>query len=114
MEMEMVEQMNATDVQDAADMMTRLEAVTARLEAAAERLAIAEDAAVAAAAQASSAGLRGAMRKTTGAGVGSLMAKEGATVEAGHAAGVLDRALVSLSLEQRIAVKAQLLQSGLL
>ena len=49
-----------------------------------------------------------ASRKTTAAG--ALLAKEGVALEAG----ALDIALSTLSLEQRIAVKAQLLRSGLL
>ncbi len=49
-------------------------------------------------------------RKTVAAGVSTLLAKEGATVDAGS----LDAALGSLSLEQRIAVKSQLLRAGLI
>ncbi len=49
-------------------------------------------------------------RKTQPAGVGTLIAKEGAAIDAG----ALDAALVSLSIEQRIAVKSQLLRSGLI
>jgi len=49
-------------------------------------------------------------RKTLPAGMATMLAKQGVTVEAG----ALDTALTSLSLEQRIAVKAQLLRSGLL
>lgn len=47
-------------------------------------------------------------RKTVAAGV--LSAKEGVALEAGS----IDAALGSLSIEQRIAVKAQLMRSGLL
>ncbi len=43
----------------------------------------------------------------------TILAKQGVLVE-GMEAGALDAALHSLSLEQRIAVKAQLLRSGLL
>jgi sRNA-binding protein len=50
-------------------------------------------------------------RKTTPAGVPSLLAREGATPENPH---TLDTALSSLSVEQRIAVKAGLLRSGIL
>ena len=49
-------------------------------------------------------------RKTLPAGVATLMAKDGAAVDAG----TLDAALGSLSLEQRIAVKSQLMRSGLI
>jgi hypothetical protein len=63
-----------------------------------------------AAAEAELAGLK-AGRKTQPAGVG-LLAKDGG--EAGVGLGALDAALVSLSLEQRIAVKAGLLRSGLI
>jgi hypothetical protein len=43
----------------------------------------------------------------------TMLAKQGVTVDS-FEAGALDTALTSLSLEQRIAVKAQLLRSGLL
>ncbi len=49
-------------------------------------------------------------RKTSAGGVSSLLAKDGTAVNAGS----LDAALSSLSLEQRIAVKSQLLRSGLI
>ncbi len=52
-------------------------------------------------------------RKTIPAAMGNLLAKQGVVVESLEA-GALDAALVSLSLEQRIAVKAQLMRSGLL
>ena len=42
-----------------------------------------------------------------------LLAKQGVTVDSLEA-GALDAALVSLSLEQRIAVKSQLMRAGLL
>ncbi len=47
-------------------------------------------------------------RKTAPAGVATLLAKDGA----GAGLGALDAALSSLSVEQRIAVKSQLLRSG--
>ena len=62
-----------------------------------------------AAAEATIASLK-AGRKTLPAGVATLLAKDGGPVEVG----ALDAALVSLSLEQRIAVKAQLMRSGLI
>ena len=52
-------------------------------------------------------------RKTLPAGMVNLLAKQGVTVDSMEA-GALDAALVSLSIEQRIAVKAQLMRSGLL
>ncbi len=55
----------------------------------------------------------GAGRKTLPASMATLLAKQGVTVESLEA-GALDAALSSLSLEQRIAVKAQLLRSGML
>jgi hypothetical protein len=51
-------------------------------------------------------------RKTLPAAMTSLLAKQGVTVDSLEA-GALDAALVSLSLEQRIAVKAQLMRAGL-
>ena len=56
-------------------------------------------------------------RKTVPPAVTNLLAKQGVSMEAlgsdGVQAGVLDAALGSLSLEQRIAVKAQLLRAGM-
>jgi hypothetical protein len=52
-------------------------------------------------------------RKTLPASMVNLLAKQGVTVESMEA-GALDAALVSLSIEQRIAVKAQLMRAGLL
>jgi len=49
-------------------------------------------------------------RKTGPAGIATLVAKDGAGAELG----ALDAALTSLSLEQRIAVKSQLMRSGLI
>ena len=54
-------------------------------------------------------------RRTLPGGMSTLLAKQGVAVEAleaGAADGALDQALASLSIEQRIAVKAQLLRSG--
>jgi hypothetical protein len=58
-------------------------------------------------------GAPAARRKTLPAAMTSLLAKQGVTVHSLEA-GALDAALVSLSLEQRIAVKAQLMRAGLL
>ena len=52
-------------------------------------------------------------RKTLPSAMVNLLAKQGVTVESMEA-GALDAALVSLSMEQRFAVKAQLLRAGLL
>ena len=52
-------------------------------------------------------------RKTLPVAMTTLLAKQGVTVDSMEA-GALDAALVSLSLEQRIAVKAQLMRAGLL
>ena len=52
-------------------------------------------------------------RKTLPAATQSLLAKQGVAVESIEA-GALDAALTSLSMEQRFAVKAQLLRAGLL
>jgi hypothetical protein len=52
-------------------------------------------------------------RKTLPVSMTTLLAKQGVTVDSLDA-GALDAALVSLSLEQRIAVKSQLMRAGLL
>jgi hypothetical protein len=54
-------------------------------------------------------------RKTLPAAMTSLLSKQGVTSDtiASMEAGALDAALVSLSMEQRIAVKAQLMRAGL-
>src|SRR5271170_2619399 len=52
-------------------------------------------------------------RKTLPASMVNLLAKQGVTVDAMEA-GAVDAALVSLSVEQRIAVKSQLMLAGLL
>ena len=52
-------------------------------------------------------------RKTVPLAMANLLAKQGVTVDSMEA-GALDTALNSLSIEQRIAVKAQLMRAGLL
>ena len=52
-------------------------------------------------------------RKTLPTSTTTLLAKQGVSVDTIEA-GTLDAALASLSLEQRLAVKAQLLRAGLL
>jgi hypothetical protein len=59
------------------------------------------------------ASLPGAGRKTLPSAMTNLLARQGVTVDSLEA-GALDAALVSLSIEQRIAVKAQLMRAGLL
>ncbi len=52
-------------------------------------------------------------RKTLPTQMTTLLAKQGVTVDSVEA-GALDQALTPLSIEQRIAVKAQLLRAGML
>jgi hypothetical protein len=52
-------------------------------------------------------------RKTLPVSMVNLLAKQGVSVDSMEA-GALDAALVSLSIEQRIAVKAQLMRAGLM
>jgi len=52
-------------------------------------------------------------RKTMPVAMTNMLAKQGVTVDSMEA-GALDAALVSLSMEQRFAVKAQLMRAGLL
>lgn len=52
-------------------------------------------------------------RKTMSTGMATMLAKQGVVVDSMEA-GALDGALASLSIEQRIAVKAELLRAGLL
>ena len=119
MEMEMEVSMDAW--------MDRVSAATAAIEAAVERvagiqvqaaqsreivleqrLAEAEETIVALKAQAA----MHSARKT--AGPAMLLAKDGAKDGVALEAGALDAALTSLSIEQRIAVKSQLLRAGVL
>lgn len=53
-------------------------------------------------------------RKTLPAATVQLLAKQGVTSLESMEAGALDAALTGLSIEQRIAVKAQLLRAGIL
>ena len=52
-------------------------------------------------------------RKTVPVAMANMLDKQGVTVDSMEA-GALDAALVSLSMEQRFAVKAQLMRAGLL
>ncbi len=88
----------------------------------AERLRIAEDKLIAAegriAELAAAAAAKAEGRKTVSAGMASMLSKSGISadgLETGRLeAGALDAALSSLSIEQRFAVKAEMLRSGLL
>lgn len=85
-----------------------------KIAAAEQKLAALEARAAAPAAPRADAG----SRKTLPTAMTTLLAKQGVTLESlepdSLQAGALDAALTSLSLEQRIAVKAQLLRAGLL
>ena len=130
MEMEMaVHEETGREEASVGSLVERLTAAAGLLEHAAERLAGREvdleasfDRAVTreaelermlAEAEATIAALKSG-RKTLPAGVAMLIAKDGSGASGGVELGVVDAALVSLSLEQRIAVKAQLMRSGLL
>ena len=52
-------------------------------------------------------------RKTLPSSMTTMLAKQGVTLDSLEA-GALDAALTSLSIEQRIAVKSQLMRAGLL
>jgi hypothetical protein len=86
-----------TEGSQARDLARRLEAAEARFE---EKLA----------------SLTAAGRKTVAAGTATMLAKQGVDVGGGVAldAGAVDGALANLSIEQRIAVKAELMRAGLL
>ncbi len=89
------------------ELQASLERVSAREAELEEQLEEAEATIVALRAEAA----KGAGRKTVAGGTGSLMAKEGGgAVEAG----ALDASLRSLSVEQRIAVKSEMMRAGLL
>ncbi|HEY4381216.1 MAG TPA: hypothetical protein VGN01_12775 [Acidobacteriaceae bacterium] len=123
MEMEMNDSLGAT-----IDRLTaaagQLEQTVERLEeklVAAEQKIAALEARAASATEAGAPSFRaaeGGGRKTLPTAMTSLLAKQGVTLgsldAASLEAGALDAALTSLSLEQRIAVKAQLLRAGLL
>jgi multidrug resistance efflux pump len=111
-------QMEAVEDLSIAGVAERLAAAADALEQAAARIAGVQLQASAreaeletqlAEAQSTIATLKAGGRKTTGAVAGTLLAKEGHGVDVG----ALDAAMSCLSLEQRIAVKAGLLRSGL-
>ncbi len=118
--MEVVDEMNAAE-----SLMERLNAAASLIEQAAERLASLELASLELKAgqgareeeleqrlfeaEKTIATLKASGRKTVAGGATSLVAKEGGSIEAG----AVDAALGSLSVEQRIAVKAGLMRAGL-
>ena len=113
--MEVVEEMSAAE-----SLVERLNLAAALIEQAAERLAGLDVHAGQAAredelqqrlaeAEKTIATLKASGRKTVAGGAASLVAKEGGSLDAG----AMDAALGSLSVEQRIAVKAGLLRAGL-
>jgi len=114
-----IERMGERQVALAAEVEERVGRIVATVESAREqelerRLAEAEQrlAELTASAVPQSAG-----RKTVPTGTASLLAKQGVSVELDGVAlqaGAIDAALASLSIEQRIAVKAELLRAGLL
>lgn len=90
--------------------------ISATVEAALEdRLRVAEEkiAELQAAAAAQVTGEHAGRRKTLPAGMATMLAKQGVAVDSLEA-GSLDAALNGLSIEQRLAVKSQLLRSGML
>ena len=124
MEMEMIEgqvqaeESGATAVAaGAADVLERLTHSVEALERVVERMQ-ATRAAVSASESAERAATAETRRKTVPASVTNLLTKQGVSLEAlageGMQAGAIDAALGSLSVEQRIAVKAQLLRAGVL
>ena len=110
-----VERIVATvEGQREAELLERLRLAEDKLAEAEGRIAQLTAAAQTAAEQAATSG----GRKTAAAGVSTMLAKQGIAVEGlGNGrmeAGSVDAALTSLSIEQRFAVKAELLRSGLL
>ena len=93
----------------------RLAATEARLAAANDRLAAADEKIASLEAQSANHAPETVTngRKTLPAGMATLLAKQGVAIDSIEA-GALDTALASLSIEQRIAVKAQLLRAGML
>jgi cell division protein ZapA (FtsZ GTPase activity inhibitor) len=92
-------------VEGGSEMSRREQELARRLEAAEQQIAELK-------AQAVSAPTRQSERKTVPAATTQLLAKQGITTIDSIEAGALDAALTGLSLEQRIAVKAQLIRAG--
>lgn len=99
-----------------AELAERLRTTEQRLAEAEGRVAELTAAAASATATASTAAAAG--RKTFSSGMTAMLAKQGISPEGLQAgrfeAGSLDAALTSLSIEQRFAVKTELLRAGLL
>jgi hypothetical protein len=118
MEMEMNDDLGAT-IDRLAAASNLLEQTVAHLEeklAAAEQKLAALEAATGPGAPCqtkSDVGSKIGVRKTIPTAMTTLLSKQGISLDSLEA-GAIDAALTSLSLEQRIAVKAQLLRAGLL
>lgn len=116
---ERVERIVATvESQRETELAQRLEAAEAKLAEAESRIAALSAAATAAA---ETAPVMQSGRKTMAAGISMMLAKQGVSVgsleapESGRfEANALDSALSSLTIEQRFAVKAEMLRTGLL
>jgi phage shock protein A len=113
MDMEMNEDLSLTlgeTVDRLAAAATSLEQTVERLEA---KIASAEQKLIALEARAAAPAPVASGRKTLPTAMTTLLAKQGVTLDTIEA-GTLDAALSSLSIEQRIAVKSQLIRAGLL
>ena len=98
-----VEKMTAA-VESQSELLQRERVLLQKLEAAEQQIA-----------ELRAQGSRSAMaRQTLAASTTQLLAKQGLSTLDSIQAGTLDAALTGLSLEQRIAVKAQLLRAGML
>ena len=98
-----VEKMTAA-VESQSELLQRERVLLQKLEAAEQQIA-----------ELRAQGSRSAMaRQTLAASTTQLLAKQGLSTLDSIQAGALDAALTGLSLEQRIAVKAQLLRAGIL
>ena len=113
-----MERMNERSVAIEAEAQECVGRIVATVETAREaelmrKLEAAEAAIVQLQAAAASGQQRMAGRKTLPASMANMLAKQGVVVDSMEA-GALDGALASLSVEQRIAVKAELMRAGLL
>lgn len=121
--MEAVERLEATvqDMGSAKSVSASAEEIAERIVATVETQREAElerkleeaEAKIAEMVAAAASGQQPSGRKTLPAGMASMLAKQGVALESIEA-GAIDAALVSLSVEQRIAVKSELLRAGLL
>lgn len=112
-----VQQMAERQVELAAEAESQVSRIVATVEtqreAELERRLHEAEARIAEMVAASAATAQPSGRKTLPVGMASMLAKQGVAVESLEA-GAIDAALVSLSVEQRIAVKSELLRAGLL